>query len=146
LIFFTLKDSDTVVSTVNDTEDYDKESEDEETVEDNSDDPVENEEARRAALNKLSQVKKCEILLLALQDLDVVGREMFGDDLKEKRELQREERKKPIAQIHEAVDYFQQQANGCRANLLAATINQVDATRVNECLWELEYQDILNKY
>jgi hypothetical protein len=108
--------------------------------------PIENEEAQRAALNKLSQVKKYEISLLALQDLDVVGREMLGDDLKEKRELQREERKKRIAQIHEAVNYFQQQANGRRANLLAATINQVDATRVSECLWELEYEDILNNY
>jgi hypothetical protein len=46
--------------------------------------PIETKEERRDAFNKLSKVKKYEILQMAILDLDVVGgREMLGPDLKE---------------------------------------------------------------
>jgi hypothetical protein len=105
-IFFSLKDLDTVECQV-DMEDEEKEGDEDKRIDDNADSPIENEEERRADLKKLSQVKKYEILLLALKDLDVAGHAMLASDLKEKRQKQRDEQKKRIAQIHEAVDYFQ---------------------------------------
>jgi hypothetical protein len=52
------------------------------------------------ALNKLLQVKKCFLKQMALQDLDIVGRDMLGPDLKVTRLKKWEERLKQIAQIH----------------------------------------------
>jgi hypothetical protein len=76
-IFFSLKDSNAVVYDLEDNEDNEDDNEDftdeDDLVEESLEDPVENEEQRRAALNKLSKVKKYEISQLALQDLDVIG-------------------------------------------------------------------------
>jgi hypothetical protein len=86
-------------------------------------------------------VKKYEISQLALQDLDIIGQEMLGHNLKEKRTKQREEHQKWIAQIHEAIAHFQSQANSHRENLKALALNHNEG----ECTWEVEYSDILQK-
>jgi hypothetical protein len=125
-------------------------------------DPVENEEECRAALNKLSQVKKYEISQLALQDLDVVkkykisqlasedldvvGRQILGHNLKEKRLKQKKDRQKWIAQIHEAVAHFQSLADSRRDNLKAVSRNNHETEGGCDCMWEVEYMDILNRH
>jgi hypothetical protein len=89
-IFFSMKASDEVVSNLeeNDEEADDSHIEDdgsigeEEGGNDITGDPIESEEERRAALNKLSKVKKYGISQMAVLDLDVVGRELLGPDLK----------------------------------------------------------------
>jgi hypothetical protein len=89
-IFFSMKASDEVVSNLeeNDEGADDSHIEDdgsigeEEGGNDITGDPIESEEERRAALNKLSKVKKYGISQMAVLDLDVVGRELLGPDLK----------------------------------------------------------------
>jgi hypothetical protein len=73
-------------------------------------DGSETEEEQRAALNKLSQVKKYFLNQMKLQDLDVIGQYMLGPDLKATRLKKQEEWLKQIAQIHKAVGYFQLEA------------------------------------
>jgi hypothetical protein len=149
-IFFSLKTSDAVVSTIeSNLDDSGDEDEDDDLLEDaadseNMEEPIKTEEECRAALNKLSTVKKYQISQMALQDLDVVGHAMLGPDLKAKRLEQRDKRKERIAQIHEAVEHFQSEARTRRQNLqdLQAT-SAGDEDTVSECSWEVECADIL---
>jgi hypothetical protein len=93
-IFFCLMSSDAVVPAVNSNrieEDDDEDNDKEPAVVDGA---LETEEERRAALNKLSRVKKYSFNPMALKDLDVVGQAMLGPGLRETRMKQREERKK----------------------------------------------------
>jgi hypothetical protein len=108
--------------------------------------PVETEEERIAALKKLSQVKKYFLNPLALKDLNVVGWEMLGQDMKETRLKQRDDQKKMIAQIHEAVAHFQNGANKRRQDLEGRTANdRNDEETSSNCYWEVEYTDILRR-
>jgi hypothetical protein len=123
-------------------EDDDDEQRDDEINDD--DEPVETEEERRAALNKLSTVKKYGISWPALQDLDIVGREMLGPDLREMRLKQREDRLKRIAQIHEAVAHFQSEATIRRQSLQARLVDdEEEEDTVSDFAWEVEYCNIL---
>lgn len=156
-IFFTMKASDAVISP-NESNlgvDDDEEPEDADDGEDienvveedlnnnEAAETIETEDERIAALKKLSNVKKYEVSQLAIRDLDVIGREMLGPNLKETRLQQREDRQKRIAQIHEAVDHFQATAKIRRENLAASAGPEVGT--VCECSWELDYVDILFK-
>jgi hypothetical protein len=160
-IFFSLKSSDAIRSphyddnerdNDDDSEDLLDDDNDEEMNDDNTDGMVveqtETEEDRVAALNKLSQVKKYAVSQMALLDLDVVGREMLGPNLKENRSKQREDRLKEIAQIHEAVAHFLSVAQARRENLRAHSVVDVDDDdnddeTKREGYWEMDYVDIL---
>jgi hypothetical protein len=89
-------------------------------------------------------VKKYAISQIALLDLNVVGREMLGPNLKEHRSKQRENQLKQIAQIHKAVAHFLSVAQARRQNLQVHSVDDVDDddTR-SECSWEVDYVDIL---
>jgi hypothetical protein len=143
-IFFSLKESDAVqLSTVNANleENNDDEELDDET--NDNDGQIETEEERRAALNKLSTVKKYGICQTALQDIDLVGREMLGTDFREVRLRQREDRIKRIAQIHEAVAHFQSEAEIRRQRLQVMLVNVEEEDTESDYSWEVEYCDIL---
>jgi hypothetical protein len=129
---------------VNVEEDNDDQDEDDIELMEEQDDPIETEDKRRAALNKLSTVKKYGICLLALQDLDLVGREMLGPDLKASRQKEREDQNKRIAQIHEAVAHFQTVAGIRREHLHARLANNENTP--HECSWEIDYIDIIPKF
>jgi hypothetical protein len=115
----------------------------------NDDDPMETEEDQRAALNKLSKVKKYKISPMALKYLNIEGRAMLGQEgMRELRLKQRADQLKFIAQIHEAVTHFQSEAKTRRQNLQASFANNdkndgKDTKSV--CSWELECSDILPK-
>lgn len=101
-----MKEADAEMATV----DSQLADDDKELVEDDTNDAIETEEDRRAALNKLSKVKKYKICPIALYNLGVVGREMLGPGLRESRLKEREDQQKFIAQIHEAVAHFKSSA------------------------------------
>jgi hypothetical protein len=82
-IFFSLKEVDAEISNVesNVEEDDDKELEEDKA---SDKDPIETvEKDQRAALDKLSKVKKYKLSPMALQDLNIVGREMLGQHLRD---------------------------------------------------------------
>jgi thymidylate synthase len=151
-IFFSLKASDEVVSNLEETEEEadDSDVDNDGSIEEDdggnkiTKEPIESEEERRDALNKLSKVKKNEILQMAILDLDVVRREMLGPDLKENQRKQRDDRQKQIDQIHEAVAHFQSEAETRRVGLQNTALDE-DDTHSN-CSWEEEYINILPGY
>jgi hypothetical protein len=109
-------------------------------------DPMETEEEQRAALNKLSTVKKYKINPMALKDIDAEGRALLGDGLRDACLKQRADRQKFVAQIHEAVDHFKSAAAIRRENLgiISSNDNGNDADdTASVCAWEVEYSDII---
>jgi hypothetical protein len=155
-IFCSMKMSNAVVASADSTinsndqieEDDDNEDDDEQLEDEDvpSINPVETEEEWIAALKKLSQVKKYFLNLLALKDLNVIGREMLGQDMKETRSKQRDDQKKMFSQINKAVAHFQNGAIKHRQGLEGRTANDRnnEATSSN-CHWEVEYANMLPK-
>ena len=76
---------------------------------------------------------------LAIQDLEVVGQALLGNEFKENQRKKRDGRLKQIAQIHEAVDFFQEITDERRQGLQALI---ADAT---PCSWEIEYADLFSE-
>ena len=105
----------------------------------------ETELEHRSAPNKLSKVKKYLINRMSIQDLDVLGREMLGAEFKDTRRKKRDDRLKQLAQIYEAVAYFQGVAKKRRDSLQAfAAFDILEELGVATiCSWEAEYADIL---
>jgi hypothetical protein len=105
-------------------------------------DGIETEEEQRAALNKLLQVKKYFLNRMVLQDLEVIGRDILGPDLKATRLKKWEEQLKQIAQVHEAIAYFQIEVQKWQQRLQALAAND-ENTVTTVCSWEIEYVNIL---
>jgi hypothetical protein len=148
-VFFSMKESNAEIATVESIlQEEEDDDDDEEPVDDeaNEEDPIKTEEERRAALNKLSTVKKYKINPMALKDIDAEGRALLGDGLRDARLKQRADHQKFVAQIHEAVDHFKSEAAIRRENLRAILSNNdgndADDT-VSVCAWEEEYSDII---